>query len=88
MTIGKFNLLTFSLLSRSNENAAVIFYFAREFSLKKEAGYGRTFQFRLLMFSFRVSLYKEQLVKNIQQQGQNASKLTVSYKQNFVSFVC
>ena len=35
MTIGKFNLLAFSLLSRSNENAAVIFYFAREFSFKK-----------------------------------------------------
>ena len=35
MTIGKFNLLAFSLLSRSNEKAAVIFYFAREFSFKK-----------------------------------------------------
>ena len=32
MTIGKFNLLAFSLLSRSNENAAVIFFVAREFS--------------------------------------------------------
>ena len=41
----------------------LFFYFAREFSYKKEAGYGRTFQFRLLMFSFRVSLYKEQLVR-------------------------
>ena len=35
MTNGKFNLLAFSLLSPSNENAAVIFYFEREFSLKK-----------------------------------------------------
>ena len=33
MTIGEFNLLVFSLLSLSNENAAVIFFVAREFSL-------------------------------------------------------
>ena len=39
MTIGKFNLLVFSLLSLSNENAAVIFFVARELCLKKEAGY-------------------------------------------------
>ena len=50
MTIGKFNLLVFSLLSLSNENAAVIFFVAREFSLKKGAGYGRTLQFRLNVF--------------------------------------
>ena len=37
MTIGKFNLLVFSLLSLSNENAAVIFFVAREFSLKKRS---------------------------------------------------
>ena len=35
MTIGKFNLLAFSLLYRSNENAAVIFS-SRENFLKKE----------------------------------------------------
>ena len=39
MPIGKFNLLAFSLLSLSNENEAVIFFLARELSLKKEAGY-------------------------------------------------
>ena len=39
MTIGKFNLLAFSLLSLSNENEAVIFFLARELCLKKEAGY-------------------------------------------------
>ena len=50
IAIGKFNLLAFSLLSRSNENAAVIFFVAREFSEKKEAGYGHTFQFRLNVF--------------------------------------
>ena len=52
MTIGKFNLLAFSLLSRSNENAAVIFFVAREFSLKKGGWLdsGRTFQFRLNVF--------------------------------------
>ena len=57
MSIGKFNLLAFSLLSRSNENAAVIFFVAREFSLKKEAGYdimGAHFNF-VQIFSFRVS---------------------------------
>ena len=50
MTIGKFNLLAFSLLSLSNENAAVIFFVAKEFSLKKEASYELTFQFRLNVF--------------------------------------
>ena len=39
MSIGKFNLLAFSLLSLSNENEAVIFFLARELCLKKEAGY-------------------------------------------------
>ena len=38
MTIGKFNLLAFSLLSRSNENAAVIF-FRRKRILLKEGGW-------------------------------------------------
>ena len=45
MTIGKFNLLVFSLLSLSNENAAVIFFVAREFSLKKELAMGAHFNF-------------------------------------------
>ena len=35
MTIGKFNLLAFSLLSRSNENAAVIFLLRKRIFLKK-----------------------------------------------------
>ena len=45
MTISKFKLLAFSLLSHSNENAAVIFYFiffffhCKRVFLKKEAGY-------------------------------------------------
>ena len=35
MTICKFNLLAFSLLSRSNENAAVIFLLRKRIFLKK-----------------------------------------------------
>ena len=56
MTIGKFNLLAFSLLSRSNENAAV-FSSRENFLKKKEAGYdimGAHFNF-VEIFSFRVS---------------------------------
>ena len=54
MTIGTFNLLAFSLLSHSNENAAVIFFVAREFSQKKRLAMGAHFNFAQ-MFSFRVS---------------------------------
>ena len=60
MTICKFNIFAFSLLSRSNENAAVIFYFARE------------------CFRSGFRFIKSNSSENIQQQGQNASKLTVS----------
>ena len=55
MTISKFKLLAFSLLSHSNENAAVISYFffffffhCKRVFLKKEAGYdimGANFNF-------------------------------------------
>ena len=49
MTIGKFNLLAFSLLSRSMK-MQLLFFSSQENFLKKEAGYGRTFQFRLNVF--------------------------------------
>ena len=45
MTIGTFNLLAFSLLSHSNENAAVIFFVAREFSQKRRLAMGAHFNF-------------------------------------------
>ena len=55
----KFNLLAFSLLSHSNENAAVNFFVARDetFFLKKETGYdtiGAHFNFAV-MFLWNVS---------------------------------
>ena len=66
----------------------LFFYFAREFSLKKEAGYGRTSQFRLLMFSFRVSLYKEQLVRKYTTAGPKRVKTDgFLYRTLYVWFV-
>ena len=49
---------------------------------------GAHFNFAYKCFRSGFRFIKSNSSENIQQQGQNASKLTVSYKQNFVSFVC
>ena len=45
LTTGKFNLLAFSVLSRSNENAAVIFTSQENFLKKRRLAMGAHFNF-------------------------------------------
>ena len=51
MTIGKFNLIySLSLFYLVQMKMQLLFFSSQENFLKKEAGYGRTFQFRLNIF--------------------------------------